>query len=87
MTLPHLTRNGSSPARLAEDYEVARLALGKALECVQDTAPNARDYLTTDDYITARTRHEARVSALRAMGDEMAALARHCRRGARKETT
>lgn len=85
MTLPHLTRNGSSPARLAEGYEVARLAIGQALKCVQDTAPNARDYLTADDYITARTEHEARVRVLRIMGDEMAALARHCGRATRKE--
>lgn len=86
MTLPHLTRNGSSPARLAEDYEVARLAITKAIECVQDTVPNARDYLTTDDYLMARTEHDARIRALRLMAEDMAAVVRHCRR-AKKETT
>lgn len=87
MTLPHLHLNGSSPRRLEESHEVARLALVKALECMHDTAPNARDYLTSDDYITARTAYEARLRALREMADDMAAVVRHCRRTTKKETT
>ena len=82
--LPSITRNGSSPARLAEDYEVARLAIDKALECLRDTVPNARDYLLVGDYVDARTAHERRVRQLVEMASDMATLVRHCRR-AQKE--
>lgn len=83
--LPDITRNGSSPRRLEEAAEVARLAIDKAIECLRDTVPNARDYLVLGDYVDARTAHERHVRQLVEMAADMATLVRHCRRAQKKE--
>lgn len=79
MILPTIHLNGTSAETLAEGYETAASALRKALECLQDVAPNGRDYYSQGDAAFARARgeHEARLVALRSVMSDLLSLHEH----------
>lgn len=73
---PHVHLNGTSQESLANAYADAVTAVGKALEALYETAPNARDfYPAMDRYKQAQLEHSARVEKLRSVQAELAALA------------
>jgi len=78
MTLPFINLNGSSPARLAEGYKIAAIALDGALSRIAETAPNGRDYLDAYALKQAIGEHAQRLSVLRGVITELEALAAHC---------
>lgn len=78
--LPLVHINGTSAKALVESYELAGQALARAIECLQDAAPNGRDYyaLGPDAWKRATQEHTARVDKLRAVYVDLQALYEHC---------
>lgn len=74
---PCIHLNGSGRERLLDDYKVAVSALRSAIDTVQDTGPNARDYypLGGGAYDRARLEHGSRVDRLRDVLRELSELA------------
>lgn len=80
MQLPTIHINGTSTETLIEGYEVAGQAIQRAIECLQDAAPNARDYYPAGDeaYALAIREHAARVEKLRAVYADLLIFHEHC---------
>lgn len=78
--LPLVHLNGTSAKALVESYELAGQAVARAIECLQDAAPNARDYyaLGPDAWKRAMQEHAARVDKLSAVYEDLRALYEHC---------
>ena len=81
MQLPLVHLGGTSAEALADGYWTAARSISNALECLQDAAPNARDFYPLpggdEAWKRARDEHEARVAALRAVRADMEALYEH----------
>jgi hypothetical protein len=58
LTLPTIHLNGSSPDCLFDDYEKAATALYKALDALNKTAPNGRDYYVSGPSALAKAAAE-----------------------------
>jgi hypothetical protein len=73
MQMPIVHFNGSSPERLAAQYEAARDAVYVALDAMREAAPNARDYypIGDDAFARAAVEHVRRLQALEVMLKEM----------------
>jgi len=76
---PTIHLNGTSPEALLDAYKVATGALRRAIECLHDAAPNARDYYPQgDDATRAATReHVSRAERLRSVLEELFELYEH----------
>lgn len=76
LKVPTIHLNGSPADRLRDEYEQAMAAVGKAIDAVNMSAPNARDYYVQGDgaYQAARAEHDERVKRLRAVWDELYAV-------------
>lgn len=79
MFKPTIHLNGTSRQDLLDDLTTAVTAMYRAIECVQDTAPNARDYYPQGGtaWRGADTEHRGRVERLRAVLAELGELAEH----------
>jgi hypothetical protein len=76
LAMPLVNLNGSSPQDLLDQLTEACLAVSAAREAVANAAPHGRDYqLNQGDYQLAREQHEARLVALKAINDELEAIA------------
>lgn len=76
---PTIHLNGTSRDNLAEPLEQARTAVRKAIEAVQATAPNGRDYYPQgpDAIRTATIEHGNRLNYLQIVDRELAELHEH----------
>lgn len=78
---PLIHLNGSSARSLYEQYTAAGTALYAALEKLEDSAPNQRDYYPYPDadakWNMARAEHQLRLEAIQSVIDELAELAEH----------
>jgi hypothetical protein len=81
---PTIHRNGSAREVLIEQYMAAAGAVATAIEVVRAAAPNGRDYQPQGDdaALQARREHEARLTRLGEVLDELQIIARHVRRAA-----
>lgn len=79
LTKPTIHLNGSGRDRLSEALEEARAALRKAIEAVQATAPNGRDYYPQgpDAIRVATIEHGNRMNYLQIVDRELAELHEH----------
>ena len=79
MIKPTIHSNGSSKADLFDRYWTALLAVEAAIDAVAQTGPNGRDYYPQgDDALRqAMAEHRDRLLRLRAVADELNALAVH----------
>jgi len=79
MRLPTIHLNGTSADTLLDEYWAALDALQKAIEVLQDAAPNARDYYPQGDgaFHEAAREHKARLAALHGVLAEVRDLANH----------
>ena len=79
LTLPTVHRNGTSRDTLLEGYIAALDALRLAMEALQATAPNVRDYYVQagDTFCMAQNQHFVRLARLRETLDELNTLAEH----------
>ena len=78
---PTIHLNGTGAKTLRLEYKSARETVHAALEAVQDTAPNARDYYVKNDvnaFRTACQQHQARMERLAQVRDELDALYMAC---------
>jgi hypothetical protein len=73
LTTPTVHLNGTSKADLLAPYEQAYRALGDAIEAVQKTGPNGRDYYVQGPGVInlASTEHGFRLKRLQAVRDEI----------------
>lgn len=76
LTFPTVHLNGTSAEDLTEDYRAAYSAVSSAIEALQQSAPNARDYYVqgSDAYPRARAEHERRLHALADVCRDLLAL-------------
>lgn len=76
IAFPTVHINGSSAESLMDGFETAIEALRRAIECVGDTAPHARDYYIQDpgEFERAKQQHAARIEALRLVRIELEAI-------------
>ncbi len=79
MKTPSIHTNGTSAEALASGFETALRALEQAIACLQDAAPNGRDYYRqgTSAYAEAASEHEARVGKLTAVRGDLFVLYEH----------
>ncbi len=77
VTIPTIHLNGSSAEHMLGDYRSARTAIRSAVEAVQQTAPNGRDYyvMLPGAYERALHEHRERLAALKKIDDELLAIA------------
>jgi hypothetical protein len=77
--LPTIHINGSSPKDLFENACEALGALRKAIQAVEETSPNGRDYYPQGDGAikTAVCEHASRIERLRSVIAELEELAEH----------
>lgn len=77
MLIPTVHLNGTTGEVLQDQYVSAAKAVQKAIDAVCDAGPNARDYYVqgTDAGLAAQRAHEARVKTLKAVRDELSAIA------------
>ena len=77
MQLPTIHMNGTSAQALYNGYRAAGSAVRKAIEALEETAPNARDYYLEgeDAFDRAVKEHAARVHALREVLKQTSMLA------------
>ena len=77
MRTPTIHLNGTSRERLAEDYANAAGAVRKAINALNDAAPNGRDYYPQGDAAIgeATREHLERLHKLEAVRDELSAIA------------
>ena len=80
LTYPSIHMNGTSAKSLIEGYVAGYEAIGQAIHALQNNAPHGRDYYPQGDeaYKKAREEHEARVSHLLAVQDEIQEICLHC---------
>jgi hypothetical protein len=76
MLVPTVHLNGTAGEVLRDQYAVAAAAVQDAISAVCDAGPNARDYYVQDPDagLAAQREHEARVKALKAVRDDLAAI-------------
>ena len=76
MMVPTVHGNGTAGEVLRDQYVAAVEALRKAIDTVCDAGPNSRDYYVQgpDAGLAAQREHEARVKALKAVRDDLAAI-------------
>lgn len=79
MRKPVVHLNGTSAERLLEGFTDARYAVSKAIDALEEAAPNARDYypLGGSAFDVAVDEHRARVDKLRSVAKELGELAEH----------
>jgi hypothetical protein len=77
MLIPTVHLNGSSGDVLRDQYTDAAQSVRQAIDKLCDAAPNARDYYVQgpDAALAAQREHEARVTALKRVCDELMAIA------------
>lgn len=77
---PSIHVNGTSVTELMSAYEKAGDALQEAIRCLQDCAPNGRDYYPqgAGALLPAINQHQARVSRLHSVLEELEILYQHC---------
>jgi phage-related tail protein len=77
LAVPTVHLNGSNGETLREAAIEAAYALSRALNALQETYPDGRDYYPQGDGAmkNARDQHEARCEAIAKMRDEMASIA------------
>lgn len=80
MIKPVIHLNGTSKEALAKQYDDAVKVLRGAIQAVEDTAPNARDYFVfgVSGYPQAVTEHIERLGKLRSVLKELTDLREHC---------
>jgi hypothetical protein len=85
MTLPTIHRNGTAAEDLLADYIDACQDLRTAIQSVQKSGPNARDYYVqgAGAFPVAQQEHADRLIALQAVLAELEALAEHASKGVR----
>lgn len=77
MIVPTVHLNGTAKIDLIGLVETAHFALNVAIERLQETAPNARDYYVQKDpgaFSKARAEHEARMHKLADVANELIQL-------------
>jgi len=76
LTLPTIHLNGTSQQALAEQLEIAGIALRVAVDAVVEAQPNGRDYYPQgpDAFQRAQNEHNARVTALQKVLTELQTL-------------
>ena len=75
MQHPQINLNGSSRERLQEAWQGAHRRLTEARDALCEAAPHGRDYqLQPGTYVTARKEHEARLTAINQIMDELVEL-------------
>ena len=74
---PMIHLNGTSAETLAHQYDAAYEALMEALEKLNETAPNQRDYYD-EEWEAALDAHFARMRAIRQVMEELSDLSTHC---------
>jgi hypothetical protein len=76
MLIPTIHLNGTTDEVMLDQYTAAAHAVQKAIDAICDAGPNARDYYVqgTDAALTAQREHEARVTSLKRVRDELAAI-------------
>jgi hypothetical protein len=74
--LPTVHLNGTAKQDLVDQLDIARIALGVAVEALEDARPNARDYYPVgpDAFPRAQSEHQVRVLALRAVLEQLHTL-------------
>lgn len=79
MMTPSVHLNGTPRDRLLEQLETAGSALRRAIGCLHDAAPNARDYYTQGDhaYTAAAREHNARIARVHDVLAEIQAIYEH----------
>ena len=89
MRVPTIHINGTSAIALSEQYEHAYRMLGAAIEAVQQTVPNGRDYYPQGDmaYVEARDEYRARMQQLESIRADMLALFQAVDEGAQSNDT
>jgi len=77
MLVPTVHGNGTTGEVLLDQYSAAREAVQKAIDAICDAGPNGRDYYVQgpDAGLAAQREHAARVAKLKAVRDDLAAIA------------
>ena len=80
MVKPTIHLNGTGATTLIAGYEDALAAMRVAIEKMADAGPNARDYYVQNlaAFTQARQEHQARLTALRQVQDDMMTLLGAC---------
>lgn len=75
--IPTIHMNGTTGEVLLDQFTAAAAAVQKAIDAACDAGPNARDYYVQgpDAPLTAQREHEARVTSLKRVRDDLAAIA------------
>jgi hypothetical protein len=73
MTAPTINNNGTSQARLLEQFSDARAAIDKAISALRETAPHGRDFMTAPEgsFEAARTAFWERMDALQEISSDL----------------
>jgi uncharacterized NAD-dependent epimerase/dehydratase family protein len=76
LTVPTVHLNGTSRHDLAAGYETAYVAVGEALDAVQEVCPNARDYYVQDNtaFSKAAADHASRIQRIKTVQAELLVL-------------
>lgn len=76
MQIPSIHLNGTSSGMLLKQNAEALVAIDRALDVLVQAAPHGRDYYVQGDtaFLDAQKEHEARVSCLRGVRDELIQL-------------
>jgi len=74
---PTFHYNGTNPETLANQYDSAYEVLMEALEKLNQTCPNQRDY-HDEDWEAALDAHFARMRAIRQVMEELSDLSTYC---------
>jgi len=74
---PTIHYNGTNPETLANQYDAAYEALMEALERLNETCPNQRDYYD-EEWVAALDAHFARMRAIRQVMEELSELSSYC---------
>lgn len=79
MLKPTIHLNGTSREALLEGYAHAGSAVSRAIEALQDSTPNARDYYPQGEHAFAEAvqEHRARIQALREVYNQLSDLVAH----------
>lgn len=80
MTTPTIHLNGDSAETLVKGYTEAYRAVQAAIDALQKTAPNGRNYYPQGAQALdkAQIEHYMRVNRLEEMANELLGLAHHC---------
>lgn len=81
LTLPCITINGTSPARLLEDYSIVRKDILLAVNSMQTMEFHSRDYMQQENgaekWRQAQKEHASRMQRLIAVADEIFTIMEH----------